>query len=435
MKRYKHNLSHYNLVSGHPGYLLPVGCVEVLPGDTFDHSASVLLRMSPLMTPVMHPVHVRVHHFYMPTRLLMDDWEDFITGNDPDAVIPQITVAADPTTQPLLDYLFIPPVTGLVVNDLKVRMYNSVFNEYYRDQDLVTERSLTDVSLARIAWEKDYLSSARPWAQKGADVVLPLGTRAPIKGIGLDNNTVFSGSNVSVYETDGTGSVNYVSAAETSTNTIYIEQDPDNPGFPNAYADLSLATPPNILDVRRAFALQRYEEARARYGSRFVEYLRYLGIRPSDARLQRPEYLGGGKQTISFSEVLQTAVGEDEENVVGTMRGHGIAATKSRRYRRFFEEHGFVMSLLSVRPRAMYMNGVHRTDLRRTKEDFYQKELELIGQQEIMLNEVYATSGAPGYASWNAYADRYRDYREHPSQVSGEFRSLSLIGIWPVISV
>jgi len=105
-----------------------------------------------------------------------------------------------------------------------------------------------------------------------------------------------------------------------------------------------LATPPNILDVRRAFALQRYEEARARYGSRFVEYLRYLGIRPSDARLQRPEYLGGGKQTISFSEVLQTAVGEDEENVVGTMRGHGIAATKSRRYRRFFEEHGFVMS-------------------------------------------------------------------------------------------
>jgi len=102
-----------------------------------------------------------------------------------------------------------------------------------------------------------------------------------------------------------------------------------------------------------------------------------LGIRPSDARLQRPEYLGGGKQTISFSEVLQTAVGEDEENVVGTMRGHGIAATKSRRYRRFFEEHGFVMSLLSVRPRAMYMNGVHRTDLRRTKEDFYQKELEL----------------------------------------------------------
>jgi len=149
-----------------------------------------------------------------------------------------------------------------------------------------------------------------------------------------------------------------------------------------------------------------------------------LGIRPSDARLQRPEYLGGGKQTISFSEVLQTAVGEDEENVVGTMRGHGIAATKSRRYRRFFEEHGFVMSLLSVRPRAMYMNGVHRTDLRRTKEDFYQKELELIGQQEIMLNEVYATSGAPGYASWNAYADRYRDYREHPSQVSGEFRSL-----------
>jgi len=253
---------------------------------------------------------------------------------------------------------------------------------------------------------------------------LPLGTRAPIKGIGLDNNTVFSGSNVSVYETDGTGSVNYVSAAETSTNTIYIEQDPDNPGFPNAYADLSLATPPNILDVRRAFALQRYEEARARYGSRFVEYLRYLAF----AHLMLVFSALSIWEVVSKLSLSLRSCRQPWERtrkmlsalcaVMALLLLSLVAIVV------FFEEHGFVMSLLSVRPRAMYMNGVHRTDLRRTKEDFYQKELELIGQQEIMLNEVYATSGAPGYASWNAYADRYRDYREHPSQVSGEFRSL-----------
>lgn len=157
------------------------------------------------------------------------------------------------------------------------------------------------------------------------------------------------------------------------------------------------------------------------YGSRFTEYLRYLGIRSSDARLQRPEYCGGGKQVISFSEVLKTGAGEDPAEAIGTMKGHGIAAMRSRRYRRFFEEHGIVMSLMSVRPRTMYTNGLHRSWSRRTKEDYWQRELEQIGQQEVYQREVFA-DGTAGDATVFGYADRYADYRHLPSQICGDFR-------------
>jgi len=373
----------------------------------------------------MHPCVARIHHFFVPNRLLWEDWEDFITGG-PDgndtSTPPTITVAADPTTQPLLDYIGIPPTTGAFVSALPVRAYNAIFNEYFRDQDLVTERLEDDVTVARIAWEKDYITSARPWSQKGPDVVLPLGTTAPI--IRTNNAPAWK-----VY----TAGTNTLSGASTvvidAAGDLHENSGPtDLSLFPNGglLADLSSAVAPNILDVRRAFALQRYEEARARYGSRYTEYLRYLGVKSSDARLQRPEYLGGGKQTIAFSEVLQTSEGSDVENVVGSMRGHGIGRSDSRRYRRFFEEHGFVISLLSIRPKAMYMQSIHKQHLRTTKEDYFQKELENIGQQEILLNEVFATSGAPGYAGWGGFADRYREYREHPSIVTGEFRDSTL---------
>lgn len=182
----------------------------------------------------------------------------------------------------------------------------------------------------------------------------------------------------------------------------------------------------NINDLRLAFALQRYEEARARYGSRYVEYLRYLNVRSSDARLQRPEYLGGGRQTIQFSEVLQTGVtsdGDDTEGV-GNLKGHGIAAVRSNRYRRFFEEHGWVITLMSVLPKTIYTQGLHRSFNRRTKEDYWQKELEHIGQQEILNKELYAAHATPDGTF--GYNDRYDEYRRTPSRVSGEFRTSEL---------
>lgn len=192
---------------------------------------------------------------------------------------------------------------------------------------------------------------------------------------------------------------------------------------PQLEADLAAATGGNIIDVRRAFALQRYQEARAQYGSRYTEYLRYLGVNPQDSRLQRPEFLGGGKQTISFSEVLKTGAADDPAEPIGTMKGHGIAALRSNRYRYFCQEHGYILSLMSVRPKTMYIDGLPKTWTKRTKEEYFQKELELIGQQEIYQREVYA-DGSANDAEIFGYNDRYSEYRYGYSGVRAEFRNL-----------
>ena len=425
MKRNKHSLSNYKLMTCDMGQLVPCGVLEVLPGDTFQHSTSALIRVSPLVAPVMHPVQIRIHHFFVPNRLVYPGWEDFITGETDGADYPLLTNTY--VEKSLGDYMGLPMADDIVVSAMPFRAYNMIFNEWYRDQDLVSEITEDSNVVQRIAWGKDYFAGARPFSQKGDPVTLPLGARAPVMGIGVPNQS-FPNIGETVYETGETGTTTFANSKGTDTATINIEEDPDNAGFPGIYADLSSADAIPINEFRKAFALQRYQEARARYGSRYTEYLAYLGVRSSDARLQRPEYLGGGKTTINFSEVLQTAPDDtgNPTSVVGELKGHGIAAMRSNRYRRFFEEHGHVISLLSVRPKTIYMNTQHRKWNRRFKEDYYQKELEAIGQQEILRKEIFAEAPGPDDTLGDTvfgYADRYRDYREEPSTVSGEFRS------------
>lgn len=430
IRRSKHNLSHYHLLTADMGQLIPIGMMEALPGDTVQHHANVLVRVSPLAAPVMHPVSVRIHHFFVPNRITWtgaggDNWEDFITGGDDgmNAASPPTIPSVD-TPGTLLDYLGIPLVAGVPVSLLPIRAFNKIFNEYYRDQDLVPERDQDDITIPRIAWEKDYFSSARPWTQKGPEVTLPLGDRAPVSGIGVASTPH---ALYAVRETGGVDKTYATGYDSTDTNaTIAVEGEPGNTNYPNIYANLADAIGGNINDIRRAFAIQRYQEARARYGSRYTEYLRYLGVSPSDGRLQRPEFLGGGRTQINFSEVLQTAPetgeGPTTEYGVGDLYGHGIAAMRSNKYRRFIEEHGYIISCLSVRPKVMYTNGIHRTWLRHDKEDYFQKELQHIGQQEILNDEIFAEPGNDRTVF--GYADRYRDYREVPSHVSAEFRQL-----------
>jgi hypothetical protein len=435
MKRSKFSLSNYKLLSADMGTLTPIGITEVLPGDTIQQSTSALVRVSPLLSPVMHPVEVRIHHWYVPNRILWDDWEDFITGGSDGMDIsefPTITmpVSGGATVGSLSDYMGIPTgVPSLEVNALPFRAYAKIFNEWYRDQDLETELPIstesgadttTNTLLQNCAWEKDYFTSARPWTQKGADVTIPFGTSAPTTITRTPNADAWipydSGTNT-IRTSDS--SMRTVSGL-TSAEGVNISLDPN--GGLTGVTDLTNASAINVNQLREAFAIQRYQEARARYGSRYTEYLRYLGVKSSDARLQRPEYLGGGKQTIQFSEVLQTGIDQpDTGNYVGNLRGHGIGAMRSNRFRRFIEEHGFVITLMSVKPKTIYSQGLQRHWNRRTKEDFFQKELQHIGQQEILNKEIYAGHTTPEGVF--GYQDRYDEYRRTESTIAGEFRT------------
>jgi hypothetical protein len=423
MKRSKHSLSHYKLLTCDMGKLVPVGCYEVLPGDTVQQATSLLVRVSPLVAPVMHPVTVRVHHWFVPHRLVWNDWEKFITGGKDGlgegAVYPFSTYANGIAAGTIEDYLGVKPgVPNTAVGLLPRYSYNMIYNEFYRDQDLQEEVHLGTATVQQCGWEKDYFTTARPWPQKGPDVTIPLGLTAPVVPDGLGQVTFTTDDNLLGNQRLqlSAGSQNVMTTNTTAADTGLRWDDPA------LIADLTNATAANINDVRRAFALQRYQEARAQYGSRYTEYLRYLGIRPSDARLQRPEYLGGGKATISFSEVIKTGSGENPAEAIGTLKGHGISAMRSRRFRRFIEEHGIVISLLSVRPRSMYTEGLNRMFSRRTKEDYYQRELEHIGQQEIFNREVWLSDDATGGADVFGYQDRYAEYRHVPSHVCAEFR-------------
>lgn len=414
MKRSKHTLSHYRMVTANLGELFPVQCVPVLPGDTFQGYNSGLIRVSPLNTPVMHPVSVRYHSWFVPNRLVNPDWEEFITGGDGIATPPTLsTIATTADKKSLLTYLGLPPIAGVNVQDMPVRACNLIFNTRYRDQDAVAERAETDITPMRCAWEKDYFTTARPWTQKGPAVTLPVGDEAPVvgKAVGTGLLDILSqdgvGGSLRHHYSAGTGDVLY-GGAETNGHQLI--------------ADLSNAQGVSIDDFRAAFSLQRYQEARARYGSRFTEYLRYLGINPSDARLQEPEFLGGGTSRLNFSEVLQTTPnatsGTSDADGVGDLYGHGIAGVRTPKWRKFFEEHGYVITFVSLRPKALYLNGIPRDWLKTDKEDYFQRELANLGQQEIDQLELHA-GGTPG--AWG-FQDRYEEYRYQPSQVTQDFR-------------
>jgi len=441
MKRNKFSLSNYKLFSCDMGEFIPCGLMEVLPGDTVQQATSALVRCAPLVTPPMHPCHVRIHHWYVPHRLVWEDFEDFITGGPAGTSLPTFPTitfggGTGAAVGSLADYLGVTPgVNNLEVSALPFRGAALIWNEWYRDQDLETALVIdvtsgadttTDVDLQNIAWEKDYFTSSRPWEQKGPAVTVPLGTTAPVKGLWRIDRTPNQTGGGTLIDVGAPQTATFV-AANTDGNrydTAWVRQSGSGSDVHEVHADLSSASAVTVNVLREALALQRFEEARARYGSRYTEYLRYLGVRSSDARLQRPEYLGGGKQTIQFSEVLQTAEGT---NPVGTLRGHGIAALRSNRYRRFFEEHGYVFTFMSVRPKTMYTQGLHRHWNRRAKEDYWQRELQHIGQQEVLNKELYAAHTTPNGVF--GYQDRYDEYRRTESSIGGEFRS-SVLDDW-----
>jgi hypothetical protein len=394
------NLSHYKNLTFDMGQLVPIMCHEVLPGDLQQQTTEALVRVAPLVTPVMHPVQVKIHHFFVPMRLLWEDWEDFITGGDDGndtSVFPQITLT--PAEKSLADYLGLPIGTSLAVNALPFRAYAKIWNEHYRDQDLQTELTIdttsgpdttTNTTLQNCAWEKDFFTTCRTTEQKGSDVTLPLGTSAPVIPTGASAKPTFETSLDSTHRdlnADATANVSLQGYSSGLGDMLW--------GDSGLQTDLSNATAATVNQLRQAFAEQRFKEARSRYGNRYTEYLKWLGINSPDGRLQRSEYLGGGKNTISFSEIIQSAPDYDSNDGVGTLRGHGITALRSNRYKKFFTEHGYCISLMSVKPKTMYVDGVNTMWNKTTKEEFFQKEYQHTGQRAVLNKEVYAAHSSP----------------------------------------
>lgn len=455
MKRNKFNLSHYKLGSCDMGSLIPISCFEVLPGDTIQMHTSVFLRFAPMVAPVMHPIKVSTYSFFVPLRLLWDDWEDFITGG-PDGLDTSVPPTYSYSTSgvqvgSVCDYLGVPIGYTGKISAFPIRAYHRIFDEYFRDQDLTSPTTTGSITtggntnyatggggtLLKVSWEKDYFTTSRPWPQKGATVTIPVqgdpggqssyslsgsgnvyidnpdgDTLGGANSIGIQGNTTDLKIPAKSHSTNTSGAPYYQLKVDGSSYTVNASTGPGGVG--SVHLD----------DLREAFALQRFEEHRSMYGSRYTEYLRYLGVRARDSRLQRPEYLGGGKSTVQLSEVLQTAA--DGNTPVGTLRGHGIGLNRGRTFRRFVDEHGIVMTLMTIRPIAIYLNGLNKMWSREVKEDYWQRELEHIGQQEVLEKELYATGDTTSTINDNSvfgYNNRYDEYRSIPSSVCGEMRT------------
>lgn len=448
-KRAKFNLSNFHNCTFKMGYLYPVNLTEVLPGDSIQLSTSVFLRLAPMVVPVMHPVYMHLSNFFVPSRILWDGFEDFITGG-PDgtdtSVLPKLTLNVTNSPVGSLADAFGIPVQMLKdaktfsVNSLPFIAYYMIWNEYFRDQDLNEAIDLSTItgessslSLLRPSWAKDYFTTARPWPQKGPDVSVPVNLTAAGEP-SITATTTISPSGVPTfqryYDPAVVGSLRYTTYdGGNIINTTNLDDSVTwlDPALSAQTAINYTSGNPelgsvNINDLREAFALQRFEEHRSMFGSRYEDLLRYLGVRPQDARLQLPEYLGGFSAPVQFSEVLQTSSDADRSGV-GDMYGHGIGATKGRRIRRFIPEHGYIMSLLTVRPIPVYSQGLERLWSKENRFDFWQKEYEHIGQQEIRNSEVYADGDTAQDKATFGYQNRYDEYRRGVNIITGEFRT------------
>ena len=318
------DLSHEKKLSMDMGDLIPVLCEPVLPGDKFKVRSEVMIRMAPMLAPVMHRVNAFLHYFFVPNRLLWDSWEDFITGGEDGTAaptFPTITMSAihtelGNTEGELPDYLGLPTIDGAVtgttaVSQLPFRAYQQIFNDYYRDQTLKTIVDYTTTAglLTRRAraWEKDYFTSALPWAQRGTaptftvDETLNNPSGGEVKLRKLSDDTTLTSMSVS---SDASGNL------EGGSTDAYIDQ-----------TEISTYTA-DIAELRRTSAIQRWLEKQARGGARYIETIKtHFGITSSDARMQRAEYLGGERIPMVISEVLNTSATATEPQ--GDMAGHG----------------------------------------------------------------------------------------------------------------
>jgi hypothetical protein len=431
------DLSHDVKMSFKMGGLYPTAVMECVPGDKVKIGTETMLRFAPLIAPVMHKVNVTTHYFFVPNRILWPNWEQWITGNL-DVTPPWMYYVANSIpVKSLGDYLGLP--TGIAYNGepypspnaqvcspFPIAAYNKIYNEYYRDQnlqsplvDVLTDgenagmQTIATQSVKPRAWQHDYFTSCLPWAQKGDAVTIPIGD-VTISYDDTVGNTVYR-------NLDGTPATNLAEAKYTDGGGMPRTNATTGTRFnvDNSSQLYGTAEAADINSLRRAFRLQEWLERNARGGTRYIEsILAHFGVKSSDARLQRPEYLGGSKGKMVISEVLSTA---ETTLPVGNMAGHGISVSGGNEFKYSVEEHGWIIGLISVTPETAYQQGVHRSLLKLNRLDYFWPTFANIGEQEVKNVELFAGGNETGETF--GYVPRYAEYKFLNSRVAGEMRT------------
>lgn len=410
------DLSHEVKMTGKMGNLYPCMYMETVPGDKVTLKPEALIRFAPLVSPVMHRFSLSIHYFFVPYRLLWDNWEDFIMGNAT-PTYPYLDITSGGQIDVLASCLGMPSTWagGKQLNAIPWSAYQFVYNEYYRDQNLIAEVNykLTNGdntansalrTLRKRAWQHDYFTAALPWAQKGSPVNIPVSVNgdAYVRANGLAQDPTITATPQNLNTSIG-------NSASIAGGYLYV-----NGG--------NFATNGTINDLRRAYALQEWLEKNARGGTRYVEWiLNHFGFKTSDARLQRPEYITGIKQPIIISEVLNTT-GAQGGLPQGNMSGHGVSYTDGNAGTFYSEEYGAVIGILSVMPESGYFQGIPKYFLRKTNLDYYQPSFDHIGEQALTNQEVYANHSVPNGVF--GYLPRYCEYKYQNSRLANQMTTV-----------
>lgn len=432
------DLTHDVKMSCKMGNLYPVLAMEAVPGDKFDISCESLIRMAPMIAPVMHRMDVTIHYFFVPNRIVWSNWEKFITNTPALPVAPTLplTTVLDPDVVKFYDYMGIPAPGSLVaipINALPFAAYQCIYNEYYRDQNLITpvpyqlvdgDNSIQIAELAKMrirAYEHDYFTAALPFAQKGAPVEIPfqgdVTLKNPLPGTAGQFVDAVTGTGNQVGAVENDGVIPNVRTSINGDGQVYN---------PLGTLEVNGGTS-TINDLRRAYRLQEWLEKNARGGTRYIEnILTHFGVRSSDSRLQRPEYITGVKNPIVISEVLNTAgleITGTDQLPQGNMSGHGVGVVSGRQGSYYCEEHGWIMGIMSILPRTAYQQGIQKQYLKTDPLDYFWPSFANIGEQEVLNKELFIAPTTAVQDAVFGYVPRYAEYKYFPSRVAGDFKT------------
>ena len=448
------------------GYLVPIFSDEVLPGDTFNLKTTALARLATLINPVMDNLFLDIHYWFVPNRLVWDNWQKFNgeqrnPGDSTDFVTPKVdsTPSTGWVNGSLFDYFGLPTqVTNLKALAFYSRAYNLIYNEWYRDENLQNSVVVdtddgpdlsSDYVLLRRGKRYDYFTSCLPWPQKGPAVTIPLGGTANVYSVARTSssstaNVFQSWINGAAVRGAGRLSINPagVSPASvvlqesagqlsgTGTNSgsgLSLGTAADYVTFGGAppFADLSTATAATINSLRQAWQVQRMYERDARGGTRYTEIVRsHFGVISPDARLPRPEYLGGGSTPVNISTVVQTSAQQASGTTTpqANLAAYGTVLSQGKGFVKSFTEHGVILGLASIRADLTYQKGIDRRFSRNTRFDYFWPALSHIGEQSVLNKEIYA-QGTAADESVFGYQERNAEYRYMNSMITGQFRS------------